>query len=352
MRRVKEFTEKQQPFSGIVGAILTCLVTLIVTVTAGSVFVANEYVSVNSFNVLIKTYFVDTGLISDDVLELKPDEQFAIIANTFSDSKSELNKFDDSLKDRLIKSGVDNSVVESMTSQDALTTVLDQIDVLQRQNKEMSGKVESLQDENKELGSHLIAEVNAATLIVNGETLDTDIPNSVANVSGHLFYSETLLGSFLNEPISFDSSKSVVYFGTERAEKTVFQDNMITDHSGFDIYAVGNGNSFTMGTDTYDNGLIKRETNSSRLYANLKGEYSKISFTVGHIDKTRLENVTLYVYTKNGNEQYRLLKTYELTPDMFPEEKIIEINYADGIQIVMEGSYNAKYALADIYLYR
>ena len=346
MTRVRDFIEKQQPFSGIVGSALTILVTVVLTLVVERVIVSNEYVSVSSFNVLVKTYFVDTGLISDDVLELKPGEQFSTIASTFSDVINQIDVLQSQNKEMAEK--IESLQNENQELRSHLTTA--EVDAATL--KEMSEKIESLQNENQELRSHLSAEVYAATLIVNGETLDTDIPNSVAIVSGHRFYSETLLGSFLNEPVTFDSSKSVVYFGTERAEKTVFQANMITDYSGFDIYAVGNGNSFTMGTDAYDNGLIKQQTNSSRLYANLKGEYSKISFMVGHIDGTRLENVTLYVYTKNGNEQYRLLKTYELTSDMFPEEKIIEINYADGIQIVIEGSYSAKYALADIYLYR
>ena len=84
----------------------------------------------------------------------------------------------------------------------------------------------------------------------------------------------------------------------------------------------------------------------------IKGEYSKISFVVGHIDGTSLENATMYIYTKNGNEQYRLLKSYDLSSEMFPEEKQVEINYADGIQIVIEGAYYANYAMADIYLYQ
>ena len=127
---------------------------------------------------------------------------------------------------------------------------------------------------------------------------------------------------------------------------------MITDISDFKTYAVGNGDSFTMGAETYDNGFVENNSNTSRFYANLKGEYSKISFVVGHIDGTNMENSTLYVYTKNGNDQYRLLKTFELTPDMFPEEKTVEINYADGVQIVIEGSFWGRYALADVYLYR
>ncbi len=65
-----------------------------------------------------------------------------------------------------------------------------------------------------------------------------------------------------------------------------------------------------------------------------------------------MENETIYIYTKNGNDQYRLLKTFDLAPDMFPETKSVDINYADGIQIVIEGSYWGKYALADVYLYR
>lgn len=127
---------------------------------------------------------------------------------------------------------------------------------------------------------------------------------------------------------------------------------MITDEKGFSTYSVGNGSSFRMGTEIYDNGFVQNNGSRSYFYVNLKGEYSKISFVVGHIDGTSLENATMYIYTKNGNDQYRLLKSYDLSPEMFPEEKQVEINYADGIQIVIEGAYYANYAMADIYLYQ
>lgn len=330
----RKFFDKQQPFSGIFGVILTCIVTLI----GGSIYVSIEYIPVSSFDVLVKTYFVEPGLISENILELKPQEQFETIAKTLSETQSMQDEYKSNLENILVSNGVD----AEDKSLDELYGIVNQI----------SKDYMTFSEENSKYEGQTLAKMMSTRLIVDGEELDVDIPNSVATVDGHYFYSESLLNSFLDETISIDSSNATVYYGDERAEKAVFDANMITDITGFTTYAVGKGESFTMGTETYDNGFVETNSNTSRFYANLKGEYSKISFVVGHIDGTNMENGTLYVYTKNGNDQYRLLKTFELTSDMFPEEKTVEINYADGVQIVIEGSYWGRYALADLYLYR
>lgn len=210
---------------------------------------------------------------------------------------------------------------------------------------------------NTKLSNQITAEIKSASLIIDGEEIDADIPNSIVIADNKVFYSETLLNSFFDEKISFNSPDSIVSVGEQKAEKVLFQNSLITDTEGFVFYSVGNGKAFSMGTDTFDNGFITSgdaSTIGSRayFYANLKGEYASMSFVVGHIDGTRLSNRSLHIYTKNGNDEYRILETINLTSDMFPEEKSININYADGIQFVFEGEYTAQYGIADIYLYR
>lgn len=335
---MKKFLDRQQPFSGIVGASLTIVVTVLLTLLGGSAFVSTQYVSIDSLDVLINKYFVSSGLVSEDVLGLDTTEQFEIIAKDLSNCQAVVEGNQSNLESILVSNGIE---VEGKSLEDIYNILNDLI-----------VDYASLSEENEQFKEQRMAEIMSVRLVVDGEEIDVNIPNSTAKIDGHVFYSESLLNSFLNEKISTDLSNSTVYYGNERAEKTVFNTDMITDINGFEIYSVGNGNSFTMGTDTYDNGFIETNTNSSRFYANLKGEYSKISFVVGHIDGTNMENETIYIYTKNGNDQYRLLKTFDLAPDMFPETKSVDINYADGIQIVIEGSYWGKYALADVYLYR
>lgn len=346
---VKDFAEKQQPFSGLFGTLITVVVTIFLTLAGGSVFVSTKYVSIDSFDVLVNKYFVSTGLVSEDILELDLDAQFETIAMNLSGCQKLVETYGGDLEAivETHRSDLENILVSNGIEAEGKS--LEEIyDIL----NEISQNFAFLSEENAQFKEQTMAEIMPVRLVVDGEEIDVSIPNSVAKIDGHFFYSESLLNSFLNDKISTDLSNSTVYYGNERAEKTVFNPDMITDISGFATYAVGSGNSFTMGTDTYDNGFIETNTNSSRFYANLKGAYSKISFVVGHIDGTNMENETLYIYTKNGNDQYRLLETFELTPDMFPETKSVDINYADGIQVVIEGSYWGKYALADVYLYR
>ena len=315
--KMKHFCDKQQLFSGFIGAVLTAIVSIAI-MFANSNNVATNYISIDSFDVLVEKYFIRTGLVSEDILELDLEGQFDLIENSFHNIKSESESYKTGIEDILILNGVKT---EAMSADEMCAAVKDIMNALQEQNLALASENVLLESENTELKEQTMANIMKADLVVDGEQLDTNIPNSVANINGHLFYSETFLNSFLDEKLSYDVASSKAYYGEARAEKIVFQTDMITDIDGFDTYAVGNGNSFTMGTDVYDNGFVKKSTSYSFFYANLKGEYSKISFDVGHIDGSRLENVTLYVYTKNGNEKYRLQKSFELTPDMFPEEK-------------------------------
>lgn len=342
--KAKHFCDKQQLFSGIIGALLTVIVGLF----SVPIVLTTNYVSVESFDVLINKYFVNAGLVSEDILEMSVDEQFQAIAHEFSINKSTLDGYDENLKNVLTLAGMDSEAIEDMSTSEIFSNLSSQIEKMKFEQSEFN----SLQEENSILKRQTTAKVMTATLVVDGEKIDINIPNSLVNVNGHLFYSETLLNSFLDEQIIFDDINSIIYYGTNKADKIPFQSDMITDISGFNTYAVENGRSFTMGTDIYVSGLVSRAYSDSFFYANLKREYSKMSFVVGHIDGTGLHNATIYVYTKNGNEQYRLLKSYDLTSDMFPEEKSLDINYADGIQIVIDAPYDSQYALADIYLYR
>lgn len=344
MKKALEFIQTHGLLSGLIGSLLTVIVSL----TTIPVVLATNYVSIDSFDVLIDKYFVKTGLVSEDIFALEPDKQFELVSNSYSDIKSELNKCGDELADILTISGKDTSTLKNMSNEDMLLVIKDQI----RNSANQLGTIETLQNRIKELEAQTTAEIIATSLVVDGEQIDTNIPNSVANIDGHFFYSETLLNSFLEDVVSVDLDKLTVFYGDQRAEKVVFQPDMVTDMGGFATYAVGSGSSFRMGTDTYDNGFVQYNGRRSYFYANLKGKYSKMSFVIGHIDGSSLDNATIYIYTKNGNEQYRLLKSFDLTSDMFPEEKPIEVNHADGIQIVIEGGYYANYAIADIYLYK
>lgn len=344
LKKILDFIKDHGILSGLIGSILT-IVAGIFTVP---VILSTNYVSVNSIDILVDNYFVKTGLVAEDILELELDEQFQTLANYYSDDKLELAGYEQKLEDILVDSGETAVAIRNMSSEDMLSLIQEKIVNTKSQNDTIT----SLNHRIDELEAQTTAEIIAATLVVDGEQIDTNIPNSMAIIDGHYFYAESLLNSFLEDDLSADISASTIYYGSQRAEKVVFQADMITNTSGFTTYAVGNGTSFKMGTDTYDNGFVTNNGTRSYFYANLKGAYSKLSFVVGHIDGTPLDNATIYIYTKNGNEQHRLVKSYDLSPEMFPEEKQVEINYADGVQIVIEGSYYAKYAIADVYLYR
>lgn len=341
-------------FSGFVGSVFGAIITLIPTT------VVTRYVVVDNVNVLIKTTLVDSGLVSEEILNEDLKTQFEAIASAISENKIVLDNFRNDLQTTLVDNGTEESQLASMQVEDMISLLDDERDALNRENDNLREEIDKLKEENEnysseneKLSSQITAEIKSASLIIDGEEIDADIPNSVVIADNKIFYSETLLNSFFDEKISFNSPDSIVSVGEQKAEKVLFQNSLITDKAGFDIYSVGNGKAFSMGTDTYDNGFITNTSGSTPyFYANLKGEYASMSFVVGHIDGSSLNDRTLHIYTKNGNDEYRILETINLTSDMFPEEILININYADGIQFVFDGWYQAQYGIADIYLYR
>lgn len=343
MKKLLGFIQANGILSGLGGVILTIILGLCTT----PAIISTHYVSVDNFDMLVDTYFVKTGLVSEDILTLDLDKQLETIASNYSSAKYEFDKCRKDLNDILIDNKLEN-VRKDMSWQEMFVIIRDKASG----SESKEDTIASLEKRIEELEAQTSAEVLSVGLIVDGEQINTSIPNSVAIINEHIFYSETLLNSFLDEQISYGALKTTVYYGSERAEKIAFPSTMITDIEGFDVYAVGSGKSFKMGTNIYDNGLVTRSYADSQFYAHLKGEYSKMSFVVGHIDGSDFDNATIYVYTKKGNDEYRLLDSYNLTHDMFPEEKVLNINYADGIQIVVDAPFSSNYALADMYLYR
>jgi len=79
----------------------------------------------------------------------------------------------------------------------------------------MSRDLALLSEANAQFKDKTMAEMMSVGLIVDGEQIDVNIPDSVAKIDGHFFYSESLLNSFLDEKISVDLSKLTVYYGDE-----------------------------------------------------------------------------------------------------------------------------------------
>lgn len=217
---MKKFLDRQQPFSGIVGASLTIVVTVLLTLLGGSAFVSTQYVSIDSLDVLINKYFVSSGLVSEDVLGLDTTEQFEIIAKDLSNCQAVVEGNQSNLESILVSNGIE---VEGKSLEDIYNILNDLI-----------VDYASLSEENEQFKEQRMAEIMSVRLVVDGEEIDVNIPNSTAKIDGHVFYSESLLNSFLNEKISTDLSNSTVYYGNERAEKTVFNTDMITDINGFE----------------------------------------------------------------------------------------------------------------------
>lgn len=139
MKKVLNFIQNHGLLSGCVGSILAALIGIY----ASPVVLSTNYVSVNSFDVLVDKYFVKSGFVSEDILTLEIDEQLETIANQYSGIKSELEGHQDVLKDILVASGADSVTATNMSYEDTLAYIKKQVGVSESQQD----TIESLKKE-------------------------------------------------------------------------------------------------------------------------------------------------------------------------------------------------------------
>lgn len=106
-----------------------------------------------------------------------------------------------------------------------------------------------------------------------------------------------------------------------------------------------NGSVFTMSGIDYTDGFVLNANWDGYALINLNHKYSKISFLVGHIDKTsRHKDATLSIIA----DKY-IIKEVKIANDLPPQKIEVQLNYAGGIKIQMNKG-NGSYGFANITL--
>lgn len=104
----------------------------------------------------------------------------------------------------------------------------------------------------------------------------------------------------------------------------------------------GENQKFQMCGETYRNGVVFAYDDGSITY-NVVGDYSKMSFYLGHQDNTQMSSAELYIYL--DNEFY---ESYSISSNDLPQFIEVDVRGKKTIRFHREGGWEAYYCLADL----
>lgn len=241
-------------------------------------------------------------------------------------------------------SGYVNTVDENTSYEEALQKILEEL-----KNKEE--EIEELQKENRDLQIQTSSmnkfEIRSTGLFVDGLKAKETINKSLVVVDNkNYYYSEEVLKMILKDKLSYDSSQDVIIYGNDSKETKVdlFSTNVLYDGSYYDTYLPTDGESFSMGSDTYTKGFVLKGDGYALF--DLKGQYSKISFDVGRTNDGEKRDVKLKVYLNN-----EYVEEYSLSAYSPPISLEIDINHANDMKLEIDGQFRDRYGFANVLLH-
>ena len=276
-----------------VGAVVTALITNNLMVT--------NYVSLNSLDTLLQTHFVQAGLVDDSVLALDANEQMEYIAKAMTDQKKE------EIDSKEVVQQLSDQLSLDVEEADFLTTLQSISEAVTALQEEKSGWEEEKADlvqqiaekdaQIADLKQRPSAEVLDTGLIIDGENIADTLSGGVAQIDGNAYYAESMLETyFLDQDLRYDPDGNHIVYGNEKPEKVRFAPKMVSNSNNIESYNA----TFSMATDEYSNGIRTTYTYTADSYMQivLKEQYSKCSFTIGHVDGAGMEEATVVFYGK------------------------------------------------------
>lgn len=206
--------------------------------------------------------------------------------------------------------------------------------------KEKINLEKDIEQYKKELDNKDIIELKTIQLIDNG--LEQELTNStiIYYNNSPYFPFETLKDIYL-DPILFDDADMTITLGKKVPKKeyllSVCPPYQTDDHYNAPDY-------MTMSGDTYKKGICM-EWDEGFSYYNLKGNYKKLEFDLGHIDGGAMVNGTLEIYL--DGEFY---KKYDMLCDTMVQHYECELSGANQMQFVWRSNsiYIIDFGMANI----
>lgn len=347
------------------GKALLVLLGGVMGVCASPVILADHYIAVDSFNTLIRTHFVSTGLVQNEVLELEDaDKQFSYIEKAFELAGADADDYRKSIENVLVGLGEDKNSLKGL-DKDALVEKAEnskeKVKTFSEWEEDLKKIEKDIAERRAALDETLIAEFPDASLTIKGELVLDKTNKGVATINGVNYFSENLIEGYItDDSLTYSEKDGIVYGYKEPKCITASVDMISSDSNGYELvneeyynYTYTNGksvNGFAVGHYT------------STVYYNLGGRYSKMTFDIGHIEgRERLDGQINIAVKRSNSEGYvnvglknknNEMFDGKLSADMIPESLSVYLDDAVSVRITVDaGSVDQKFGISNIKLY-
>lgn len=248
-----------------------------------------------------------------------------------------------------------NAVDKDMSYKQALQAVYEESKEKEEQISTLDGLVTEYQNQ---ILSTPDFEFKNPGIIFDGLRIRDNVNKSVVVINNNYYYSENILNSVLENKLSYDAGQNMIFYGTNvenvstETKIDLFDTNVLYEGTCYGKYLPSEGNTFSMGSGTYNKGFVIYDDHSilgdGDGYAlfDLQGNYSKMTFDVGRTNEYEKEDVVLKVYL---NDVY--IEEYSLNAQSPPIPIEIDLNYANSMKLEITGGFKVKYGFANVILY-
>ena len=252
-----------------------------------------------------------------------------------------------------------DDITKDMSFEKAIGQVKKDVDELKEENENLESEKEDLEKKNAQLNGLPKVSFKTPDHIRDGLKMQDKVNKSVATIDGDIYYSESFINRTFDQIISFNADDNTIYYNTDRnhaetgeTKIDLFNTNVLYEGNCYRIYSPSDGNSFSMGSNTYNKGFVIYDDHSlfgeGDGYAlfDLQGKYSKISFDVGRTNEYEKQDVTLQLYL---NGEY--ITEYNLDAESPPIPLELDLAYANNMKLLITGGSRVKYGFTNVILY-
>lgn len=152
--------------------------------------------------------------------------------------------------------------------------------------------------------------------------------------NGNVYLPLPAVAEAMDVGYSWDGSTMSAYLGAQPGESQYLLDVCPPYQTGgVNLFTSSEGSSFDMAGRSFTNGLkFKNTGNDKFVLFNLNGQFSKMKFTLGHVDGESMEDVTLQIYLDG-----KLAGEYLIPAEGLPQEYTLDLKNALSMKISGKG---------------